>query len=96
MKKVVFSVTKLGRAEQKISGIGYVTDKDLITACLGKNGKPYIRVFEDCLKDCFPVNENEFKGEYYELRNMEFETKYGSKDTREVEVDYSIWFKYVR
>ena len=41
MKKVVFSVTKLGKAEQKISGIGYVTDEDLITACMGKNGKPY-------------------------------------------------------
>ena len=96
MKKVVFSITKLGRAEQKISGIGYVTDKDLITACLGKNGKPYIRVFEDCLKDCFPVTKDEYKGEYYELRDMEFTTKYGSKEIRKVEVDYSIWFKYVR
>ena len=96
MKKVVYSVTKLGRTEQKISGIGYVTDTDLITACLGKNNKPYIRVFADCMKDCFPVSESEFKGEYYELREVEFETKYGSKETREVEVDYSIWFKYVK
>ena len=96
MKKVVFSVTKLGRTEQTISGIGYVTDQDLITACMGKNGKPYIRVFEDCLKDCFPVSESEYKGEYYELRDMEFTTKYGSKEIREIEVDYSIWFKYVR
>ena len=96
MKKVVFSVTKFGKAERKISGIGYVTDKDLITACLGKNSKPYIRVFEDCLKDCFPVKDDEFKGEYYELHEVEYETKYGSKETREVGVDYSIWFKYVR
>ena len=96
MKKVVYSVTKLGRTEYKISGIGYVTDTDLITVCTNKKGKPYIRIFEDCLKDCFPVNENEYKGEYYELRNMEFTTKYGSKETREVEVDYSIWFKYVK
>ena len=48
------------------------------------------------MKDCFPVNESEFKGEYYELHEVELETKYGSKETREVEVDYSIWFKYVR
>ena len=96
MKKVVFSVTKLGGSEQTISGIGYVTDQDLITACLGKNGKPYIRVFEDCLKDCYPVSEGEFKGNYYEFHEVEYETKYGSKEIREVEVDYSIWFKYVR
>ena len=96
MKKVVYSVTKFGRSESKISGIGYVTDQDLITACMGKNGKPYIRVFEDCLKDCSLVNESEFKGEYYELHEVEFETKFGSKETREVEVEYSIWFKYVR
>ena len=96
MKKVVFSVTKLGRTESKISGIGYVTDEDLITACIGKNGKPYIRVFEDCLKDCFPVKDDEYNGEYYEIREVEVETKYGSTDTREIEVYYSIWFKFVR
>ena len=96
MKKVVFSVTKLGKTEQKISGIGYVTEQDLVTACIGKNGKPYIRIFEGCLKDCFPVSEGEFKGNYYEFREVEFETKYGSKETKELEVEYSIWFKYVR
>ena len=90
MKKVVFSVTKLGRTEQKFSGIGYVTDEDLITACIGKNGKPYIRVFEDCLKDCFPVKDDEHNGEYYEIREVEIETKYGSTETREIEVYYSI------
>ena len=96
MKKVVFSVTKLGRTEQKFSGIGYVTDEDLITACIGKNGKPYIRVFEDCLKDCFPVKDDEYNGEYYEIREVEVTTKYGSKETKEIEVYYSIWFKFVR
>ena len=96
MKKVVYSVTRLGRTEQKISGIGYVTDEDLITACIGKSGKPYIRVFEDCLKNCFPVKEDEYKGEYYELLEVEVKTKYGSSETKEVEVHYSIWFKYVR
>ena len=96
MKKVVFSVTKLGRTKQKFSGIGYVTDEDLITACIGKNGKPYIRVFEDCLKDCFPVKDDEYNGEYYEIREVEVETKYGSKETKEIEIYYSIWFKFVR
>ena len=92
----MFSLLPNGKAEQKFSGIGYVTDEDLITACIGKNGKPYIRVFEDCLKNCFPVKDDEYNGEYYEIREVEVETKYGSKETKEIEVYYSIWFKFVR
>ena len=42
MKKVVYSVYRTGKSDSKISGIGYVTEKDLITACIGQNGKPYI------------------------------------------------------
>ena len=94
MKKVVYSVTKLGRTEQKISGIGYVTDQDLITACIGKNGKPCIRVFEDCLKDCFPVNENEFKGENAVTGNIEaadgYILDYLDKATSETEVYFHV------
>ena len=98
MKKVVYSVTKRGNLGLTIKGIGYVTDTDLIAACTGKNGKNYVRVFEDCVKDCHPTGEkkDEFKGEFYEIREVEFETKYGSTDTREIEVIYSIWFKFVR
>ena len=37
MKKVVFSVTKQGRYENtKTTGVGYITDTDLITACISK------------------------------------------------------------
>ena len=33
MKKVVYSITKLGKVENtKITGVGYITDEDLITA----------------------------------------------------------------
>ena len=46
MKKVVYSVTKLGRNENKLKGIGYLADNDLIIACISNQGKPYIRVFE--------------------------------------------------
>ena len=96
MKKVVFSVTKLGKFESKLSGIGYVTDEDLLVPCISKNQKPYIRVFEDCVDKCRPIpgKEGEFKGMLYEIRNVEYETKFGSKDTREVEIEYSVWFKY--
>ena len=43
MKKVVYSVTKVGRNENtKMTGLGYITESDLITACISKNEKPYI------------------------------------------------------
>ncbi len=73
MKKVVFAVTRYVRNEpQKQSGIGFITDEDLIIACVGKNNKPYIRIFEDCIKDCHPIpdKENEFRGSYYEIREI--------------------------
>ena len=54
MKKVIFSVTKLGKVENtKVTGVGYITDEDLITANIGKSGKPYIRIYS-CVKDCHP------------------------------------------
>ena len=101
MKKVVFSVTKQGRYENtKTTGVGYITDTDLITACVSKNGKPYIRVFEDCVKNCHAISgrENEYRGAHYEIREIEFEKKTSSGDstgyeTREVEFNYSIWYK---
>ena len=101
MKKVVFAVTKQGRYENtKTTGVGYITDTDLIIACVSKNGKPYIRIFEDCVKNCHPIFErdNEYRGMHYEIREIEFEKKNSGGDstgyeTREVELNYSIWYK---
>ena len=46
MKKVVYNITRYRQHELiKISGLGYITDTDLIIACTSKEGKPYIRVF---------------------------------------------------
>ena len=101
MKKVVYTVTKESRNGNKsMSGLGYITDKDLITACLSKKGKPYIRVFENCVKDCHRVinTTNEYKGSYYEIKEVEFETTNSTGqstgyETREIEVYYNIWYK---
>ena len=74
MKKVYYSVTRYGKKNvDSMSGVGYITDEDLIIACSSKEQKPYIRVFEDCLKDCYPIagKTNEFKGKYYEIREVE-------------------------
>ena len=96
MKKVIYSVSRYRKGDiEKTTGIGFITDCDLIIACMSKNGKPYIRVFEDCIKRCFPVTErsNEFKGLYSEFREVEFE-KNGSMESREIELEYNIWYKF--
>ena len=101
MKKVVYSISKLNRfGSNKMTGVGFITDKDLIIACVSQKGNPYIRVFEDCVKDCHPVagKEGEFKGAHYEIREAEFEKKNScgestGHETREIEVEYSVWYK---
>ena len=96
MKKVIYSVSRYRKGDiEKNTGIGYITDRDLVIACRSKNGKPYIRVFADCVKQCFPVADrtNEFKGSYSEIREIEFE-KNGAMETREVELEYNIWYKF--
>ncbi len=79
MKKVVYSVTRYVRGElEKISGPGFITDTDLIVACMSKAGKP-----------------GEHKGAHYEIREIEVTKDDGSKDTREFELNYKIWYKLV-
>ena len=103
MKKVVYSISRFSKfGNTKMIGVGFITDKDLIIACVSQKGNPYIRVFEDCVKDCHPIagKEGEFKGPHYEIREVEVETKNGSGeftgyDKREVEIEYSVWYKLV-
>ena len=87
MKKVVYSVTRLTKEENiKTSGIGYITDTDLLTVATTKDNKPYIKVFEDCLKYCHQVSnkETEFKGTYYEVAEYE---------GHEYQKTFYIWYK---
>lgn len=103
MKKVVYSVSRNNRfGSNKLTGVGFITDADLIIACVSKKGNAYIRVFEDCVKNCHAIQgrDGEFKGAHYEIREIEVETKSGSGkftgyDKREIEVEYSIWYKLV-
>ena len=86
MKKVVFTVIKVGKENVKTSGVGYVTDTDLVTAQIGKSGKPFIRIYADCLKYCHKVSDNEYKGAFWELYEI---------DGRTVNVNYYINYKFV-
>lgn len=96
MKKVIYSVTKIGKKEnKKITGYGYITDKDLITSLLTNDNKPYVRIFEDALKYCHNIlnTTDQFKGVITEYQSVEFTREDGSKETREIEVTYLIWYK---
>ena len=97
MNKVVYSVSRYRKDEiVKLTGLGYITDKDLIIACMSQKGKPYIRIFEDCIKECSPISDKpgEFKGTTYEIREVQIDTGKDNYDTREIELEYHIWFKY--
>lgn len=101
MQKVVFSVTKAGKFSTKTTGIGYIDEENLYTPALSQSNKPYIKVY-NCIKNCHKITNrpNEFKGDYYEIREVEIETKNSTGqhtgfETREVEISYSIWFKKV-
>ena len=101
MKKVVYSVSKINRfGNNRMTGVGFITDEDLIITCVSRKGNAYIRVFEDCVKNCHavPNRDGEFKGAHYEIREAEFEKKTPSgenagHETREIEVEYSVWYK---
>ena len=98
MKKVVYSVTRYRKDDiDKISGLGYITDADLVIACMSKAGKPYIRVFEDCVKNCHPIpdKQGEYKGAHYEIREIQLDTGKDNYETREIELNYNIWYKFV-
>ena len=103
MKKVVYSVSRNTRyGSNKLTGLGFITESDLIIACVSKKGNAYIRILEDCVKNCHVVSgrDSEFKGAHYEIREIEFEKKNSSGEstgyeTREIEVEYSVWYKLV-
>ena len=102
MKKVVYGISRYRNNDvAKLTGVGYITDEDLIIACLSKNQKPYLRVFEGCVRQAKAIDgrDNEFKCNFYEIKEIEYEVKNSSGesvgfDTKEIELEYNIWFKY--
>ena len=98
MKKVYYSVKRYKRNEMiEQKGVGYITDTDLVIACISQNNKPYIKVFEDCIKDChaIPYRPNEYQSGYYEIREIDIDTGKDNYKTREIQLDYKIWYKLV-
>jgi hypothetical protein len=99
MKKVVYSVTKLSK-DEKVSGIGYLADGDLLIPAMSSKNKPYIKVFEGVEEKChlIPSTTDEYKG-YMTVgySNVHvFNKKANSYDLLDyIEVDYAVWYKVV-
>lgn len=90
MKKVVFSITRYSRQGDNVkhTGLGYITDEDLIIACTSKKGSSYIKVFEDCVKRCHHnPSDNSYSGSYYEFVTND--------EDREICLEYSVWYKLI-
>lgn len=98
MKKIIYAITKLTKeGNQKVTGQGYITDTDIIIACVSTKGKPYIKVFENAVECCHKCigDENQYKGAYTEYVEAPFENKYGSIEVKEIGIDYFIWYRVV-
>ncbi|MDE6189779.1 MAG: hypothetical protein K2G37_05800 [Clostridia bacterium] len=61
MQKVVYSVSKVNK-DEKLKGVGYLIDGNLLIPATSNKGNAYIRVFEDVAKKCRKVvdADNEF------------------------------------
>ena len=90
MKKVVYSTKKVRNPDEKLSGLGFINDEGtLLCKCVSKTtGKRYTRAFDEVEQHCHPIigKENEFKG---------YVTMYYEYDGRDIEVEYSVWYKIV-
>ena len=95
MKKVLYSLTKFRKYDKQVKkGIGYITDEDLIVS-IYKDGKFEQRTFEDCLRYCHKVidQDNQYKGNFTEYENIEIPHRLGGYTTVEIEVEYQLWYK---
>ena len=98
MKKVVFSIQNVrSKSDKKLSGFGYLAEGSLLCPCISKNNKPYIRVFDDVVNRCKPLQDrpNEFQGyvTMYFTNVPVYREKDGAYDMLDLEVEYKIWYK---
>ena len=104
MQKVVCSISRKN-GSGKLKGVGYIAEDNLFLPAISKENKPYIRVLEDVTRYCHPVvgKDKEFSG----IVPQAFENIYIHKvdkardkdyfDTMDyIEVEYYVWYKYVK
>ena len=100
MQKVVYSVSKVNHRDEKMKGIGFLAEGNLMIPAISKSGKPYIKVFEGVLDRCKLISDtsNEFKG-YITVAYTDVPVYREKTDNHDIvdyiEIEYSVWFKYV-
>ena len=99
MQKVVYSVSKVNR-DEKLKGVGYLVEGNLLIPSTSQKGNPYIRVFEDVTEKCRPVKDssNEYTGYVtiaYENVNV-YNKEKNCYDTLDyIETTYHVWYKFI-
>ncbi len=97
MKKVVYSVTKVNK-DEKLKGVGYLVEDNLLIPATSSKGNSYIKVFEDITKSCHQISgkDNEYKG-YVTIAYEDvqiYNKQKNSYDTMDYcETTYFVWFK---
>ena len=99
MQKVVYSVSKVNR-DEKLKGVGYLIEGNLLIPSISQKGNPYIQVFEDVTEKCRPVKDsnNEYTGYVtiaYENVNV-YNKEKNCYDTLDyIETTYHVWYKFI-
>ena len=99
MQKVVYSISKVNK-DEKLKGVGYLVEGNLLIPSTSQKGNAYIRVYEDVAEQCKPVkdSETEFKGYVtiaYENVNVYNKEKNRYDTLDYVETTYYIWYKFI-
>ena len=86
-KKVKYSLIKFTKkGSQRFTGLAEIDDENLYI-----NGRTY----EDCIRYCNKVinTTNEYKGNFTQIEEIQFENDKNQIVELEVETSYSLWFK---
>lgn len=99
MQKVVYSISKVNK-DEKLKGVGYLIEGNLLIPSTSSKGNAYIRVFDDVAEKCKHVKDSdtEFKGYVtvaYENVNVYNKEKNRYDTLDYVETTYFIWYKYI-
>lgn len=99
MQKVVYSVSKVNK-DEKLKGVGYLVEGNLLIPSTSSKGNAYIRVFEDVAEKCKSVkdSDSEFKGYVtiaYENVNVYNKEKNRYDTLDYIETTYYIWYKFI-
>ncbi len=107
MQKVVYSVSKVNR-DEKLKGVGYLVEGNLLIPATSQKGRSYIKVFEGVTERCKPIagSDSEFKGYvdviytnvpvFKSVDHDNDESKEGSYEVLDyIETTYYVWYKYV-